>query len=74
MPDRGKKIEFDDIMKIEHTRDKERYSVTGYLEELDWMIELLQEHKMRVQFWKDTPEERHELGDLHTYLSEFEEV
>jgi len=75
MPNRGRDIKLEDVIRIEDTRTKPRYSVTGYEEELRWIKELIESHLRRVDAWKETaPEYRHNFGKLHLYLQEFEEV
>jgi len=72
---RGYDINIEDVLKIEEVRHKPRYSVTGYAEEIDWMIKLLQSHLQRIEGWKDAPETyRGEFGKLDEFLSQFEEM
>jgi len=72
---RGFDISIDDVLKIEEVQSKGRYSVTGYQEEIEWTIKLLQSHMRRVEGWKNTVEaERHLFGKLDEFLSQFEEM
>jgi hypothetical protein len=72
---RGYDINIEDVLNIEEVRHKPRYSVTGYAEEIEWTIRLLQTHLRRVALWKEEPEEdRGMLGKLDEFLSQFEEM
>lgn len=75
MADRGREIKIEDVIRIEDTRTKPRYSVTGYEEELNWIKELIESHLRRIEAWRETAtEHRHCFGKLDEYLKEFEEV
>ena len=72
---RGFEINIEDVLKIEEVRHKGRYSVTGYKEEINWTIDLLQRHLTRIEGWEDTPAEGREIyGKLDEFLSQFEEM
>jgi len=72
---RGRDITIEQVIRIEETRGKPRYSVTGYIKELAWVYELIGHHLQRVEAWKEsTPEDRHCFGKLDEYLQEFEEM
>ena len=72
---RGFDINIEDVLKIEEVQHKPRYSVTGYAEEIEWMIGLLTSHQQRIKAWKDAPEKcRREFGKLNEFLSQFEEM
>ena len=70
---RGFEISIDDVLKIEEVRHKGRYSVDGYMEEIEWTIDLLKKHLIRIEGWKDTPaEHRDAYGKLDEFLSQLE--
>lgn len=72
---RGFDINIEDVLKIEEVQHKPRYSVTGYADEIDWMIELLKSHRGRIDAWRDAPDRcRGEFGKLDEFLSQFEEM
>ena len=72
---RGYDINIEDVLKIEEVQHKPRYSVTGYAEEIDWMIRLLKSHQHGIEAWKDAPEiARGGFGKLDEFLSQFEEM
>ena len=73
--ERGFDISIDDVLKIEEVRSKGRYSVSGYAEEIEWTIALLQHHLERIAGWQDAPEADREMyGKLDEFLSQFEEM
>jgi len=73
--ERGFDISIDDVLKIEEVRSKGRYSVSGYAEEIEWTIALLQRHLERIAGWQDAPDaDRGMFGKLDEFLSEFEEM
>ncbi len=72
---RGYHINFEEVMKIEEVRRYPQYSVTGYAEEIDWMIMILTSHRHRIEAWKDAPKKyQEEFGKLDAFLSQFEEM
>ena len=72
---RGFGINIEDVLKIEEVQHKPRYSVSGYEEEIEWTIRLLQTHLRRVASWKNSPENvRGMFGKLGEFLSQFEEM
>jgi len=72
---RGYDINIEDVLKIEEVQHIPRYSVTGYAEEIDWMIGLLKSHRGRIEAWKDAPERyRNIYVKLDEFLSQFEEM
>lgn len=72
---RGTEINIEDVLKIEEVRHKGRYSVSGYVEEIEWTIRLLQTHLKRIAAWKDASETDREMyGKLDEFLSQFEEM
>ena len=72
---RGFEINIEDVLKIEGVQHKGRYSVSGYAEEIEWTIRILQTHLKRIAAWKDASEyEREMYGKLDEFLSQFEEI
>ena len=72
---RGFDISIDDVIQIEEVRHKGRYSVTGYEQEIEWTIRILEMHLRRITGWKDAPEvDRKIYGKLDEFLSQFEEM
>ena len=72
---RGYLISAEDVVTIEEVQHKPRYSVSGYTEEIEWTIRLLESHLKRIEGWKEASEdERRVFGKLDAFLSQFEEM
>ena len=72
---RGYNISAEDVVAIEEVQHKPRYSVSGYTEEIEWTIRLLESHLKRIEGWKEASEdERRVFGKLDAFLSQFEEM